>query len=35
MLISSHILSELHQVATDFIIINRGKILRELTHEES
>ena len=34
MLISSHILSELHQVATDFIIINRGKILRELTHEE-
>lgn len=30
-LISSHILSELHQLATNYIIIHKGKIIEELT----
>ena len=30
---SSHILSELYQVATDYIFIDHGKIIRELTHD--
>lgn len=34
MLISSHILGELYQIATDFIFINRGKIFCQMTHEE-
>lgn len=33
-LISSHILSELYQLATDYIIIHRGCILERLTLEE-
>lgn len=33
-LISSHILSELHLLATDYIIIHNGKIIDTLTHEE-
>ncbi|RKQ34656.1 ATP-binding cassette domain-containing protein [Oceanobacillus halophilus] len=33
-LISSHILSELHQLATSFGIIHKGKILEELTLKE-
>lgn len=33
-LISSHILSELHQVATSFGIIHKGKLLEELTAKE-
>ncbi|MEK3981559.1 ATP-binding cassette domain-containing protein [Psychrobacillus sp. FSL K6-2836] len=33
-LISSHILSELHQLATKFGIIHRGKLLEELTSKE-
>lgn len=33
-IISSHILSELHQLATDYIIIHRGQILKKLTLEE-
>lgn len=33
-LISSHILSELYQLASDYIIIHRGKILEKLTLEE-
>ncbi len=33
-LISSHILSELYQLATDYIIIHRGNILEKLTLEE-
>jgi ABC-2 type transport system ATP-binding protein len=33
-LISSHILSELYLLATDFIIIHKGKIIDILTHEE-
>lgn len=32
-LMSSHILSELYQVATDYIFIDHGKIIRELTHD--
>lgn len=32
MLISSHILSELYLLATDFIIIHKGKILETLSH---
>lgn len=35
LLISSHILGELFRTATDFIVIDRGHILRELTHEEA
>lgn len=33
-LISSHILSELYQVATKFCIIEKGKVVKELTKEE-
>lgn len=33
-LISSHNLPELYQVATDYIIIHKGKILKTLTQEE-
>lgn len=32
--ISSHILSELYLLATDYIIIHKGKIIDELTHDE-
>lgn len=32
--ISSHILSELYLLATDFIFIHKGKIIEALTHEE-
>ncbi len=32
--ISSHILSELHQMATKYGIIHRGKLLEQITHEE-
>lgn len=32
MLISSHILTELYQVATDFIFINHGRIIKQMTH---
>ena len=34
MLISSHILSELYLLATDFIIIHEGKIIEILSHEQ-
>ncbi len=34
MLISSHILLELYQLATDYIIINKGKVVDQLTLEE-
>ena len=33
-LISSHILEELYNTATDFIIINKGRILEELSEAE-
>ena len=33
-LISSHILSELYAVATNFCIIEQGKVIKELTKEE-
>lgn len=33
-LISSHILSELYNTATDFILIDHGRIIEELTHED-
>jgi ABC-2 type transport system ATP-binding protein len=33
-LISSHLLEELHNTATDFIFIDGGRILEELTYEE-
>lgn len=33
-LISSHILSELYQVATKFCIIDKGSVIKELTKEE-
>ena len=32
--VSSHILSELYLLATDFIFIHKGKIIETLTHEE-
>lgn len=32
--ISSHILSELYRLATDYIFIHKGKIIEVLTHEE-
>lgn len=32
--ISSHILNELYLLATDYIIINKGRIVENLTHEE-
>ena len=34
MLISSHILNELYLLATDFIIIHKGKIIESLSHEQ-
>lgn len=34
MLISSHILSELYLLATDFIIIHKGKIIETISHEQ-
>lgn len=34
MLISSHILNELYRLATDYIIIHKGKIIESLSHEE-
>lgn len=33
-LISSHILSHLYQLATDYIIIHDGKIIERITHEQ-
>lgn len=33
-LISSHILLELYQLASDFIIINQGKIIEQMTQQE-
>jgi len=33
-IISSHILTELYQLATDYIIINKGKIVEQMTLEE-
>jgi ABC-2 type transport system ATP-binding protein len=33
-LISSHILSELHQLATTYGIIHKGKLLEQISHEE-
>jgi ABC-2 type transport system ATP-binding protein len=33
-LISSHILSELHQMATKYGIIHRGRLLEQLTHDD-
>lgn len=33
-LISSHILSELYQLATDYIIIEKGKIVKQLSHDQ-
>ena len=33
-LISSHLLAELHQVATDYIFLHRGRVLETLTAEE-
>lgn len=33
-LISSHILSELHQMATKYGIIHRGRLLEQITHEQ-
>lgn len=34
MLISSHILSELYLLATDYIIIHRGRIIESFSHEQ-
>lgn len=34
MLISSHILNELYLLATDYIIIHKGRIIETLSHEE-
>ena len=34
LLISSHILSELYLLATDYYIIHKGKIIESLTHDE-
>ena len=33
-LISSHNLPELYQTATDFIIIDKGQVKKEITQEE-
>ncbi len=33
-LLSSHHLAELHQTADEFIIVNRGKILKNLSHDQ-
>lgn len=32
-LISSHLLSELYQIATDYIIMNKGKVIEQITTE--
>ena len=32
--ISSHMLSELYQLATDYILLHRGKVIETLSHEE-
>lgn len=32
-LISSHLLSELYQIATDYIIMNKGKVIEQITAE--
>ena len=34
MLISSHILNELYLLATDYIIIHKGKVIESLSHEQ-
>ncbi len=34
MLISSHILSELYLLATDYIIIHKGKVIESLSHDQ-
>ena len=34
MLISSHILSELYLLATDYIMIHKGRIIENLSHEQ-
>lgn len=34
MLISSHYLEQLHHLATDFIILDQGKVIRKISHEE-
>lgn len=34
MLISSHILSELYLLATDYIIIHKGRVIEELSHTD-
>lgn len=33
-LISSHILTELYQLATDYIFIDKGQIIEEITHDD-
>ena len=33
-IISSHILGELIRMATDYAVINKGKMVREFSHEE-
>lgn len=34
LLVSSHILSELHQLADDFVLMDGGRVLEEHTHDE-
>ena len=33
-MLSSHILSELYRIATDYIFIHKGQIIQTITHEE-